>query len=231
MAQYRFVYTSFWQDPKVMESFTPEDKLFFIYLLTNAHTTQIGIYKIPKKLMAFELGYSVESISSLISRFEEHHKMIVYNKATSELAIKNWGKYNLNKGGKPVVDCITKEFKQVDDRSLIEYVYHGIKNKNMKLLFSEELKKDKENEKAKDIYNTPKNNFDGTKLKTDTVDDSICDSDNDTLNDSYDDTSDEPKAIRGQKENKKQKENKNKKDNYYMSDSNEYRLFKQYSQK
>ena len=29
---------------------TPEDKLFMVYLLTNPHTTQLGVYEItPKK--------------------------------------------------------------------------------------------------------------------------------------------------------------------------------------
>ncbi len=53
MAKYRMVHTEFWDDPKVVEELTPEDKFFFLYLLTNANTTQIGIYQITKKQMAF----------------------------------------------------------------------------------------------------------------------------------------------------------------------------------
>ena len=56
MAIYRHVHVEFWKDPKVLEELTPEDKLFFIYLLTNPNTTQIGVYKITKKQIAFELG-------------------------------------------------------------------------------------------------------------------------------------------------------------------------------
>ena len=50
MAIYRHVHVEFWKDPKVLEELTPEDKLFFIYLLTNPNTTQIGVYKITKKI-------------------------------------------------------------------------------------------------------------------------------------------------------------------------------------
>ena len=46
MAIYRSVHVAFWKDPKVLEEFTPEDKLFFLYLMTNPNTTQIGIYKV-----------------------------------------------------------------------------------------------------------------------------------------------------------------------------------------
>ena len=42
----RVVDVDFWNDEKVMDLFTPEDKLFFLYLLTNPHTTQLGIYAI-----------------------------------------------------------------------------------------------------------------------------------------------------------------------------------------
>ena len=48
MAIFRKLHTAFWQDAKVIEELTPEDKFFFIYLLTNPATTQIGIYQRSK---------------------------------------------------------------------------------------------------------------------------------------------------------------------------------------
>jgi hypothetical protein len=48
MAKYRMVRTDFWKNPIVSEEMTPEDKYFYLYLLTNPATTQIGIYKITK---------------------------------------------------------------------------------------------------------------------------------------------------------------------------------------
>ncbi|PEV73982.1 replication protein, partial [Bacillus cereus] len=76
MAIFRQVHTSFWNDVKVQEDFTPEDKYFFLYLLTNPQTKQIGVYQITKKQMAFETGYSHETIKALMQRFEEYHKII-----------------------------------------------------------------------------------------------------------------------------------------------------------
>ncbi|WP_204236991.1 DnaD domain-containing protein [Mammaliicoccus sciuri] len=128
MAKFRQVYTEFWEDPKVQEEFTPEDRYFYLYLLTNPRTTQIGIYQITKKQIAFELGYSTESINALIDRFENHHKLIKYNIETREIAIKNWGRYNFNKAGKPVEDCVRSELSRVKDNGLIEYTKPNIDN-------------------------------------------------------------------------------------------------------
>ena len=135
MAIFRKLHTAFWQDAKVIEELTPEDKFFFIYLLTNPATTQIGIYQITKKQMSFELGYSIESINSLMDRFENHHKLIKYNPYTREIALKNWGKYNLDRSGKPMLDCVKKELEEVSDISLIEYVSKGIKKEEIKDIF------------------------------------------------------------------------------------------------
>lgn len=45
----RMVETDFWQDEKVIEQFSPEDKYFMMYLLTNPKVTSIGIYKFRKR--------------------------------------------------------------------------------------------------------------------------------------------------------------------------------------
>ncbi|MGL4911819.1 MAG: hypothetical protein ACRC3Y_05230 [Romboutsia sp.] len=114
----------------------------FLYILTNPSTTQIGIYKITKKQMAFELGYSQETINSLIDTFENKYKLIRYNLETRELGVKNWGKYNLDRGGKPMIDCIKKELKSVNDKSLISYVSEGIEKQEIKEIFDSYLKND-----------------------------------------------------------------------------------------
>ncbi|MGG3404254.1 DnaD domain protein [Bacillus paranthracis] len=139
MAVYRPVQVSFWQDAKVIEEMTPEDKLFNLYLLTNPCTTQIGVYQITKKQMAFDLGYSMESVNALLDRFENHHKLVKYNAETRELAIINWGKYNLNRGGKPIEDCVRKELDGVSDISLVRLVTPKVKNDKIRVIFEEFL--------------------------------------------------------------------------------------------
>ena len=156
---FRKVHTEFWTDPKVLEEMTPEDKYFMLYLLTNPSTTQIGIYSISKKTIGFELGYSLESVNALMDRFINKYRLIKYNNETRELAIKNWGKYNLDRGGKPMEDCVKSELSKVKDTSLIDYVGKLAKSPNLKALYDtwtirgqeEEEEEEKEQEEEQEV--------------------------------------------------------------------------------
>ena len=123
----RIVNTSFWQDEKAVNDFSPEDKYFFLYLLTNPHTTQLGIYKLVPKTAAFELGYSQDTVMCLLDRFENKYGIIKFSRETSEIAIKNYLRHSIVKGGKPVMDCLIKEEKDVKDKSLLAYIYNNLK--------------------------------------------------------------------------------------------------------
>ncbi|PTY76170.1 DNA replication protein DnaD [Heyndrickxia sporothermodurans] len=211
------VRTEFWKSPIVLEEMTPEDKYFYLYLLTNPHTTQIGIYRITKKQMAFDLGYSIESVQSLMERFEKHHQLIRYNPKTRELAIKDWGKENLQKGGKPVMDCIVSELKEVVDPSLIQYVSESIHKQEIRELYESFYQQN------------------ATHMETDVKD--VCIEFNDALTtryttgeqneedekDSYiqfDDTSKTRFTTRGQKEKQKEKQKQQQKDLYPSIENN-----------
>lgn len=155
----RIVDTSFWTDDKVVEEFSPEDKLFMLYLMTNPHTTQLGIYSLSKKIMAFELGYSVEAISVLIERFETKYDIIRFSKDTNEIALKNSLRHNIVKGGKPVEDLLIKEIKKVKNKSLLEFVYdelvlHDNLNKTVEDVIERmknEIEKENDNDNDNDV--------------------------------------------------------------------------------
>ena len=121
----RIVDTSFWTDNKV-DDFSPEDKYFMLYLLTNPFTTQLGIYEISMKQVAFQLGYSKDAVMALIERFERYG-IIIFSNKTNEIAIKNFLKHSIVKGGAPVRDCLIKEMKTVKDKELINRVFAHIK--------------------------------------------------------------------------------------------------------
>lgn len=127
----RIVNTDFWTDDKVVDLFSPEDKLFFLYLITNPHTTQLGIYHVPKKVMAFEIGYSTDAIEVLLDRFENKYGLIKYSSGTSELAIRNYLLHSIAKGGKPVEDLLIKEIQQVKNKELLSYVYAALSSKEI----------------------------------------------------------------------------------------------------
>ena len=124
----RVVSTSFWEDETIVNDFSPEDKYFYLYLITNPHTSQLGIYKLVPKTAAFELGYSKEAVQVLLERFENKYGMIKYNTETCEVAIKNYLRHSIVKGGKPVMDCLLKEESRVEDKSLLECIYNHNRN-------------------------------------------------------------------------------------------------------
>ena len=94
MANYRNIQITFWTDPKIADDFTPEDKFFYLYLMTNPHTSICGCYEISMKQMADETGYSKETVEKLIDRMMNVHDVIRYAKDTKEMLIMNWHKYN-----------------------------------------------------------------------------------------------------------------------------------------
>ena len=132
MAKFRQIQTSFWSNTYIQEEMTAEDKYFYLYLMTNEFTTQIGIYSITKKQMAFDLGYSMESVKALLQRFETYHKLIKYDFETRELILLKWAESNLNIGGKPVQDLIKKEIEQVKNKEFLSLMYSNCPDNSLK---------------------------------------------------------------------------------------------------
>jgi len=117
---YRQFYSSFWSDPSIIDSFSPEDRYFYMYLITNEHTNLCGIYEISLKQISFDTGYSSETVKALIDRFQGHLKRIRYNPETHEMAILNWAKYNYpEKTTDNRFACIKDELKTVKDKELV----------------------------------------------------------------------------------------------------------------
>lgn len=122
MAVYRCVFTSFWSDRKVMMRFSPEDKFFFIYLLTNDKTHICGCYELNVEDASIDLGYNIETVKNLLQRMETYHNVIrtrVLDNGHIEVLILNWYRYNWNGSPKQIKavenganDIITPEFRR-----------------------------------------------------------------------------------------------------------------------
>jgi DnaD/phage-associated family protein len=117
LAKYRQVHVEFWQDGFVLD-LTPEEKYFYIYLMTNSKTSQCGIYELPKRIIETETGYNRETVDKLLNRFIDYGK-IHYDESTKEIMLLNWIKYNSIKSPKTIA-CIKKELTGVKN---IGYLY------------------------------------------------------------------------------------------------------------
>lgn len=107
MAIFRNVNMSFWTDTKVVDDYTPEDKYFMLYAMTNQYTNIIGCYEISIRQISNDLGYNKEVVENLLKRFKEIHKTVDYDFETKELLIVNWHKYNWSNS--PKLDAPLKE--------------------------------------------------------------------------------------------------------------------------
>jgi len=110
MAEWRKVQTKFWDDPDTLDS-TPEDKLFWLYLLSNPLTTACGVYTIHPKQASMHTGYNVETITMLLNRAVSSGR-IEYDEETREVYIRKWFVYN-NPNSPKVRTLIEKELKAV----------------------------------------------------------------------------------------------------------------------
>ncbi|MEK5148799.1 DnaD domain protein [Psychrobacillus sp. FSL K6-4615] len=154
MAKYRQVHTTFWDDGFVLD-LTPEEKYFYLYLMTNGNTTQCGIYELPYRVIEMHTGYNRETVLKLLQRFVEYKK-ITYNEATKEIMIHNWSRYNYINSPK-VKKCIEKELESVKYKtfvkeyadSLIRYGY-GIEGLSIDLGEEEEQEEEQEEEREEE---------------------------------------------------------------------------------
>ena len=119
MAVYRNVHTSFWQDDFVL-SLDPQEKYFYLYLITGSKTSLSGIYEMSPRLVAFETGMSVEEVENLLDKFEAYGK-IKRSETTNEICIVNWLRYNSSKSPK-LKKAIEDSLEKVKDRVLIGYL-------------------------------------------------------------------------------------------------------------
>lgn len=127
MAIYRNVQLSFWTDNKVEDEFTPEDKYFYLYLLTNPQTNICGCYEVSYSQLTNQTGYNKDTINRLLDRFENVHKIIKFNKSTKEILILNWYKYNWSKS-EDTLKGVLKVSEHIKCKEFKKYIFHVVEN-------------------------------------------------------------------------------------------------------
>ena len=121
MAEYRVVKMCFWNDTKVQDELSPEDKYFYLYLLTNPYTNLCGCYELSLNKAAIELGYNKETVIKLINRFSNDYKLICYSNETKEVLIINWAKNNWSASPK-YLTSVEKNIDQIKESKYKVYL-------------------------------------------------------------------------------------------------------------
>lgn len=76
MSKTRYLNTSFWSDPWVVDHLNILDRHLFIYFLTNEHTNIAGVYEISLKTIANETGFERDEILRMLKRLEPKVKYL-----------------------------------------------------------------------------------------------------------------------------------------------------------
>lgn len=122
MAIYRNVQLSFWTDNKVEDDFSPEDKYFYLYLLTNPQTNLCGCYELSWSQSTRQTGYNKDTIIRLLDRFENVYKMVKFNSETKEVLILNWYRYNWSKS-EDTLKGVLKTAEHIKCEEFKKYVF------------------------------------------------------------------------------------------------------------
>jgi hypothetical protein len=76
MSKKRWLDTSFWSDPWVVDSLNILDRHLFIYFITNEHTNVAGVYEIAMRTICNETGLEKEEVARIMVRLEPRVKYI-----------------------------------------------------------------------------------------------------------------------------------------------------------
>lgn len=128
MSLKRVVDTRFWNQVDVMERYSSQDKLFALYLMTCPRSTQLGIYSLPKRVIAFDMSLDDAQVGQLLARFQDDYQVIAYSDQTQEVAILDFLTYSLVKGGQPVERLLRNQAEDVRDSQLLVKVFQHLAN-------------------------------------------------------------------------------------------------------
>ena len=126
MSLKRVVDTRFWNQVDVMERYSSQDKLFALYLMTCPRSTQLGIYSLPKRVIAFDMSLDDTQVGQLLARFQDDYQVIAYSDQTQEVAILDFLTYSLVKGGQPVERLLRNQAEDVRDSQLLVKVFQHL---------------------------------------------------------------------------------------------------------
>ena len=107
MAKYRPIKTQFWTDDWV-SSLSAQEKLLYLYLITNPATTLCGIYRVSVRYLVFETGLTQKEVESCLKRFRADGKVA---HADGWIIIKNFEKHQTK--SPKILEGIKRELAEI----------------------------------------------------------------------------------------------------------------------
>lgn len=112
MAKQRYVYDSFWTDPYI-ETLEIDEKLLFIYYLTNPLCNIAGIYEIRDSRISYELSIPEKRVKQIKEKFIKDEKVLAFK---DWIALNNFAKHqspnpNVLLGMQRIIDSLPNDLK------------------------------------------------------------------------------------------------------------------------
>ena len=117
----RYIDSEMWNDAKFADEFSPEDKFFWLMLLTTRYGNLCGCFSFTTMQMSRDSGYDENSIKVILNRFITKYKVIDYDFDTKEILILNWYKYNWTRSPK-FQNVMAKHVAKIKSHKFKEYV-------------------------------------------------------------------------------------------------------------
>ena len=112
MAKQRYVYDSFWTDPYI-ETLQVDEKLLFIYYLTNPLCNIAVIYEIRDSRISYELSIAEKRIKLIKEKFVKDEKILIFK---DWIVLKNFAKHqspnpNVLLGMQRIINTLPSDLK------------------------------------------------------------------------------------------------------------------------
>jgi hypothetical protein len=117
----RMIDTNMWIDGQVVDEFTKNDILLWLYLLTSPHTNICGVLKCSISMIAFESKLIKKEIIESLENLKTKHHLIKQNLEEEEILILNWHKHNWSKSSK-LLTSIQTSMETIKTQEFKNYV-------------------------------------------------------------------------------------------------------------
>lgn len=152
-AKLRSVNTKFWEDPFI-EGLKPDEKLVFLYLLTNPLANMLGIYEITAKRISYDTGINRERIAKILKAFEASDRVVQFD---DYIILPNWLKNqslntNMQKGALNIYEELPNWLKdKIDEKPL--KAFESLRNAMLNMKGNMNIEDEREREGEKKIIN------------------------------------------------------------------------------
>jgi len=120
---------------------SPEQKMIYLYLLTNPYTSNCGIFRLNFATMGFNLGIKEINIKTAFESFLLRFPgVIAFDEITKEVALLAWPKMQMGFFQQKSMLAAAKELEVVESLDLLRLMYQNSLSSRAKNLYEKEVR-------------------------------------------------------------------------------------------